>query len=72
VEKKWQSWVWWYTLIIPALRRLKQENQEFGANLGFIVRTCPREGAGAGEGEREREREREREERLVNSPLSWV
>jgi hypothetical protein len=28
------SQIWWYMLKIPALRRLRQEDQEFKTNLG--------------------------------------
>jgi hypothetical protein len=28
--------------VIPALRRLRQENHEFGASLGYIVKACLR------------------------------
>jgi hypothetical protein len=28
--------VWWYTPVIPALRRLMQEEHEFEASLGYI------------------------------------
>jgi hypothetical protein len=30
--------VWWHKLIIPALERLRQEDLEFGANLGYKER----------------------------------
>jgi hypothetical protein len=30
--------VWCYTPIIPALRRLKQENFEFEVSLGYVAR----------------------------------
>jgi hypothetical protein len=34
------SQVWWLTPVIPALRGLRQENQEFEASLGYIARCC--------------------------------
>jgi hypothetical protein len=40
-----KSQVWWYILVIPAFRRLKQENGEVEASLGYMVRLlseiCP-------------------------------
>jgi hypothetical protein len=32
--------VWWCTTVIPALRRLRQEDHEFGTSLGYIARPC--------------------------------
>jgi hypothetical protein len=32
------SWVWWHTYVILVLERLKQEDGEVKANLGYIVR----------------------------------
>jgi hypothetical protein len=36
------SWVWWFILVIPALRCLRQEDLEFEAKLGYTVRLCLR------------------------------
>jgi hypothetical protein len=30
----------WYTPVVPALRRLRQENCEFQASLDYIVKPC--------------------------------
>jgi hypothetical protein len=32
------GWVWWCTPVIPALRRLREEDQELEASLGYLVR----------------------------------
>jgi hypothetical protein len=41
-EKIIFNYAWWCTHIIPAFRRLKQEDLEFEANLSYIVRHCLR------------------------------
>jgi hypothetical protein len=49
------SWEWWCTLVIPALRRLRQEDWNLEANLGYTSRrTCLKK------------REREREKRKIS------
>jgi hypothetical protein len=32
------SQAWWFTPVIPALRRLRQEDHEFEASLDYIIR----------------------------------
>jgi hypothetical protein len=32
------NWVWWYTLVILALGRLRQDDLEMVASLGYIMR----------------------------------
>jgi hypothetical protein len=49
------SWEWWCTLVIPALRRLRQEDWNLEANLGYTSRrTCLKK--------REREREKKKKD----------
>jgi hypothetical protein len=38
--KQKNSWVWWHTPLIPALRRLRQEDREYEASLCCILRFC--------------------------------
>jgi hypothetical protein len=33
-------WLYWYTPVIPAPQRLRQENIKFKTNLGYIARPC--------------------------------
>jgi hypothetical protein len=35
-----QAWARWHMPVIPALRRLRQENYEFKASWGCIARLC--------------------------------
>jgi hypothetical protein len=37
---KMDSLAWWFMPIIPARRKLRQENCEFKASLGYTVITC--------------------------------
>jgi hypothetical protein len=34
------AWVWWWTPVIPALRRSRQGYREFEANLVYLERPC--------------------------------
>ena len=34
------SWVWWRTLIIPVLGRMRLEDRRFMASLSYLVRPC--------------------------------
>jgi hypothetical protein len=60
--------MWWYIPVIPALRRLRQENYKFKASLCYIERPClqfrerkrekKKEGEEKGEEEKRRGKER--------------
>jgi hypothetical protein len=39
-KKKKRSGAWWYTPIIPAFRRLRQEDHEFESSQHYIIRHC--------------------------------
>jgi hypothetical protein len=34
----WNSWAWWCTTVIPALRRQRQEDCKVKSSPGYIVR----------------------------------
>jgi hypothetical protein len=34
------SEAWWYTPVIPALRRLRQKDHKFKASLDYTIRPC--------------------------------
>jgi hypothetical protein len=34
------TWVWWYTPVIPEARSPRQDYHEFKLNLNYIVRPC--------------------------------
>jgi hypothetical protein len=48
VEEENQAW--WYTPVIPKLRRLRQEDSEFKASLGYIrsLKKKKKKGTGGG------------------------
>jgi hypothetical protein len=37
-----RCWAWWFTAVIPAVGRPRQEDGEFKVRLGYIVRPCPK------------------------------
>jgi hypothetical protein len=34
------SSTWWHRPVIPALRRLRQENQAFNSSLSYVAKLC--------------------------------
>jgi hypothetical protein len=34
-------WAWWYTPVIPELKRWRQEDREFEASLAYLVSSRP-------------------------------
>jgi hypothetical protein len=65
----------WHTPVVPALRRLRQEYQEFETSLGYIARYiffCVKKERGRRRRRRKRRRrrrEREREEEMIPNIL---
>lgn len=57
IKRRWTEMGMWYTLVIPALRKLRQENYKFKASLEYRV-TLSKE-----EREEEEEKEGRRQER---------
>jgi hypothetical protein len=39
-KNTWRNQVWWCTPVIPALRRLRQEDHELKASLNYIMSFC--------------------------------
>lgn len=40
-QRTWvSSWAWWCVSVIPAIRRLKQEDDEIEDDLGYTVKPC--------------------------------
>jgi hypothetical protein len=50
--------VWWYTSIIPAVRRLRQEDLEFKASLGYTAKPCLKKENKKKRKEKEKEKKR--------------
>jgi hypothetical protein len=56
-------WAWWSVPVISALRRLRQENGEFQARMGCVVRTCLKEKEEEGGRRRRRKKKKKRRRR---------
>lgn len=39
-EKQIKCWVWWHILVILALQRLRQEDEELKVSLDYIIKPC--------------------------------
>jgi hypothetical protein len=71
------SRLWWFTPVIPAFRRLRQEDREFEASLGYITaskknKNKKRQRHGGQERERERERDQSRATLVAAERLSDI
>lgn len=51
IESMYLSKVWWPMPVIPALRKVRQEDWEFGASLNYTVRPCLQNSVGQGKKE---------------------
>jgi hypothetical protein len=54
-------WAWWNKSVIPALRKLMQEDCKFEVSLGYIVRSCHKIKEMEGKEGKKEERKEERE-----------
>jgi hypothetical protein len=48
MQEEITCWVWWFTPVMSALRKQRQENCKFKASLGYIVRSVSRKEKEAG------------------------
>jgi hypothetical protein len=68
----WESWAWWLTPVISVLRRLRQEDHKFSANLDYTVRPRLKEKRGEGKKNMVRRGRRRRKGRtLFLWPSEW-
>jgi hypothetical protein len=38
INRNEKTWAWWFTSVISAFKRLRQESYEFEASLGYMMR----------------------------------